>query len=529
MGFVQGNREGLKLGLCVLAAGTLAYAGRESVSALSNKVGLSSRIDRMVQNGTSVIGAFSLTETIVISPFKWSWSCVRYPILSMKNIPSQIYQVASFTWGWTLGLALGGASYVLHNYVPSLKTPLLFGAVGGGVACAAHLVHNSYDHTAGNVKLIAIPTLTALAAYQLAHRKTHLAPGKLEAFRWSLLPALTTIAIEINGSEDPLTFGLYTAIGSALLGAALIALGKTAAAYGRFLKTHGSVLGTGLVAGLTTAAMVPLSKKSLDHYAPTYLANINADQELLHRALLTGAASALLTILLVQRLSLRISGSSLSLIQRIGLGILSAPIAGISFLYVQSFVNKQVKQVKPPPSREIIEYLMSCREIMKNDGGIAFASALATLAVSVVAISVLILTKDGMSWAWARKSAPLMSFKWACKWTWTNHPEVKGVVATAATSSIGYGIARVWGRSKKISAAAAALFAILGAPSVARHTFSYDMGSREALTSLFAGLLMNSSGILELSTIQQLVHLVINPHENSKIPPQLYRIREFVN
>lgn len=498
MSFSNGCQNTLKLGLCVLAAGTLAYAGRESVTMLSDKVGLSSRIDRIVQNGikANTIGAFSLTATIVISPFKWGWSCIRHPILTMKNIPSRISQVASFVWGWTLGAALGAASYTLHTYCPSLKTPLLVSAVSGGIAFTVHLLNDEVRGKIALVKLFAIPIFTAIAAYQLAHRKTHLTPSMLQVAGWSVLPAIATLAIyektNVRQGLDAPSAGLSIGIGSALIGLALIGSGKVAAACSRFFKSHGSVLGTGLIAGLTTAAMVPLSKRSLDYYSPTYLSRIEKQEgkEIVHRAILTGGASALLTALLVQRVSFWIGGSSLSLIQRIGLGALTLPLAGGPLVYAEIKINGlQEAQQRDQIHLETEEEAPTpMQEITPMDGLVAASSGLATLALSVGLVSALILTKDGLSWAWARKSAPLTPFKW----TWANHPELKGVVATAASSTVGYGSAKLLGIDKTAASVAAGLFATLGAPSIARHYFSYEMGQGEALTALFAGLLTYS-------------------------------------
>lgn len=197
MSFVEGNKQAIGFGLCVFAAGTIAYHANGNIYSLSEKIGLSNRIDTFFQTGikTNIVNGLFWIGSCIASPFKWGWSCVRHPIDTITNIPRRIHQVASFIWGWTFALAYRGASYMLHHYLPSLKTPLFVGLVGGGVAFGAELLdHNWSHHHAFYIKLIAMPIITSIVSYQLAYRYTSLTPSKLEVGGWGLLPSISFIA-----------------------------------------------------------------------------------------------------------------------------------------------------------------------------------------------------------------------------------------------------------------------------------------------------------------------------------------------
>lgn len=103
----------------------------------------------------------------------------------------------------------------------------------------------------------------------------------------------------IEGNQKTIVFSL------SVLGAGVLAYAtnETAHALGDKLALSSRVdaFGTGLIAGLTTAAAVPLSKKSLEIYTSTYLNGQFDHKADLHRILIVGGTTLLTTTLLVHR------------------------------------------------------------------------------------------------------------------------------------------------------------------------------------------------------------------------------------
>jgi hypothetical protein len=164
-------------------------------------------VNTLAQNGfkSNALGAFAWIGSTIVAPFRWCWSCLRHPILTLKNIPLRVHHVAAFIWGWTIGLVASRVSravnYTFDNFFPSLKIPAFVAAVGGVVTFGTHLFHRRYNDKSAQIKYLAITALTALVSHRLAHRYTQLAPSQLEVAEWSVLPASLILLYQLTGKR----------------------------------------------------------------------------------------------------------------------------------------------------------------------------------------------------------------------------------------------------------------------------------------------------------------------------------------
>lgn len=140
----------------------------------------------------------------------------------------------------------------------------------------------------------------------------------------------------------------------------------------------------------------------------------------------------------------------------------------------------------PPPRIEVIS---------GKDWIVAGLSGVGAVVASTVVVSILIFAQYAIAWGWTRKSATLTPFKWGLtqlQQGWKNHPTLRGVAATAITSGMGYSGGKVITGSNGVAQLAALIFAILAAPSFAKHYFNCEMGKSVALTSVLAGIVLRS-------------------------------------
>lgn len=176
MSIIERNRGAILFGTQVLGAGLCFYLIERTCSKIAHF------LRQPNTNGENLL--------------RWGWSCIRHPLATAKNVPHSIYKIASFIWGWTFGFAYRTVTSAIDHFVPSLKFPLFAGLVGGGVTFGVHLLDVYWDKSLITlIKMIAIPIITSVAAYTLAHRYTNLTPSKWEAGYCGLLPLLGIITL----------------------------------------------------------------------------------------------------------------------------------------------------------------------------------------------------------------------------------------------------------------------------------------------------------------------------------------------
>jgi|GEM_PF-5174805 hypothetical protein len=110
--------------------------------------------------------------------------------------------------------------------------------------------------------------------------------------------------------------------------------------------------------------------------------------------------------------------------------------------------------------------------ITNKDLLVGLFSGLGTLVLSVAVVSSLILAQYSLAWRWT-------------------YPPLRGVVASAITGMLGYGVGKAMTGNDRIAAIAALFLSILAAPFLAKRYFNYEMGKIEAsIPLLLPGLWM---------------------------------------
>ena len=123
----------------------------------------------------------------------WGFSCIRHPIESLKSTLNHIRNIVSFIFSWTILLVYQKVSSFINNYIPSIRPPLIAGAITGTLAFAASFIsHHEQSSNEPILKIILIKSIVVLAgvliaAPYLSQRFTSVSLSRLESGVWGTI------------------------------------------------------------------------------------------------------------------------------------------------------------------------------------------------------------------------------------------------------------------------------------------------------------------------------------------------------
>lgn len=280
---------------------------------------------------------------------------------------------------------------------------------------------------------------------------------------------MAKMAEPIRNKSDLITgFGLGCVIaGYSTIIVAIVAICKRTL---QALKGHEYTIGIGGITGLTTFVAVPLSKKFLHVCPPPVLRNQENHHllnEPFYRGCFVAGANFITMFLFANRITLLIRGAPLSSSLHLSWMIFSGLFSGGAFLALQK--------------RRSIEV------ITRRDWRVAASSGALSFAQVMGVPFTVIIFKLLFSYLSIYPSAGthLSKWGWNCiKEGWINHPRLKGIIATAMASIIGYKGGQVVTGSDRIANYVASIFGILLAPFFARYCFNHTLNIKDSFVSL---------------------------------------------
>ena len=289
---------------------------------------------------------WDLGEKGIKSLLSWGFSCIKNPAESFFSSYNRIWKVAAITLNWTIVLVYKKTASLMNNYIPEIRPPLIVAGTSTAIVFAASFIsHNDSNSDPDTKKILmksaAILAGTFFAAHLVSNRFTSVSMTRWEAGGWAGVSVAVFAGLALSGILNSNKYGRISAgvtygAPAAIAGVGLVSLGKV----GSFLQSNGSTVSTALLAGATTAVMVPLSQKMFQIIPSGFMKFLEGkvridDQEkkeLFVRTSLIGSVSLIVTALFVNRLTHLISGYHLSIPKQGGLALVSGAVSAATFL-----------------------------------------------------------------------------------------------------------------------------------------------------------------------------------------------------